>query len=801
MQNNSTKSATDQPRPLLLSREQKEALALMDFPAAGFPEMVWTDGPNGIRGAAGATAFPAGLAVAASFDQDLAQEYGVALARETLAAGRNSILGPGLDIARVPWAGRIAEALGEDPYLVGEIGGPIVRGVQSCGVVAAPKHFLANNFEYLRTGRGSFGRRSPAIDVRISGRALRQVYAEPFRRVLMKYGAASLLSSYNQVNGEYVSESKEILDILRSEWGWQGFVVPDFLHAVRDDQKALDAGLDFPALGGTAGRTREMVEALPEEALDRIAERVQWGLTTANAVQAPASTEPLDDHRSQDLAQELLEAGSVLLTNNGLLPLDPEAVSSLVLPGITDPSHLLVMGGSAAVTLSPERIVPLSQAIGDVLPQAKVTVAAGTLGDIPLPTITGEVLARVRDDVTGHEVEVVLDEFALPDPPEGIGPDWSAVLTCQYPVPATGGYRLALDFCGEATLSADGKAVATGYREASPMVQGPAYPVQAVLHLHADTVVTLQVTFSSGPAFVIPPLVKPSLRLGMAAPDDAIRNAAEAAGAADVAVLVVGRVSGEAMDVDSLHLPGDQEDLIQAVAEANPQTVVVVCGAGPVVMPWIDSVAAVLHVWNPGERFAPALARMLVGQAEPGGRLPLTFPRSEDQTPVSSVDHYPGVNGQVSYDDDVLVGYAWYDATGTEPAFPFGHGLGYTKFEAGGLECHVADSELHSTFEVRNVGDRSGKVVPQLYIGAPEISGHPPRMLRGFDAANIPAQGGRRFHFTTPLTELTAYDEASKQSWFHPGEYTVTVGFSSRDIRATSTVQIGVALPEPDDVD
>ncbi|MCP1415559.1 glycoside hydrolase family 3 protein [Paenarthrobacter sp. A20] len=790
MTQNTTDADTARSDVAHLSHEQKVALALMDFPAAGFPEMVWTDGPNGVRGAEGATAFPAGLAVAASFDQALAYKFGQALARESLASGRNSILAPGLDIARVPWAGRIAEALGEDPCLVGEIGGPIVAGLQDSGVVAAPKHFVANNFEYLRTGSGSFARRSAAVDVRISARALREVYAEPFRRVLLKYGAASLLSSYNQVNGEYVSESKEILAILREEWGWQGFVVPDFLHAVRDDEKALKAGLDFPALGGTAGRTREMVEALPEEALTKIAERVHWAMKTANAVPATPTTEPLDDLLSQDLAQRILEDGAVLLKNEGLLPLRPETINSIALPGIADLSHLLVMGGSAAVTLSPARIPSLVETLRSVLPDANVSTVAGTLGDIPLPTLRTDVAAHVSDDVTGEERELILDEFSLLNPPEGIGPDWSATLRTEFFPPIDGLYRFSLDFCGEATLSIDGNPVASGFREASPMVQGPHYPVQATVTLQAGVPVTLQAAFSSGPSFVIPGIVSPRVTLGMALPNDSIQQAADAASKADLAIVIVGRVSGEAMDIESLHLPGDQETLIRAVAQKNPRTIVVTCGAGPIVMPWIEDVAAVLHMWNPGERFAPALARLLLGHAEPGGRLPLTFPSSEQLTPVSSPELYPGIDGRVDYDDDLLVGYAWYDATNTEPAFEFGHGLGYTHFDTGSLTATTTDDGILCDIEFTNAGPRAGKVVPQLYVSAPSEAGHPPRMLRAFGAATVNAGDARKFSFTVPYNELTAYDAATRKAILHPGEYVISVGLSSRDIRATAAVTL-----------
>ncbi|WP_258803591.1 beta-glucosidase family protein [Pseudarthrobacter sp. NS4] len=778
-----------------LSHDQKVAIALHDLSAAGLPDLVYADGPNGVRGSKGATAFPSGLAVASSFDRPLALRYGDALARECLAAGRNALLAPGLDIARVPWAGRTGEALGEDPFLVGEIGGPIVEGLQRSGVMAVPKHFVANNFEFLRTGKGSLPRRSDAVDVHISQRALREIYAEPFRRVLTKYGAGAVLSSYNRLNGEYVSESREVLGILRDEWAWEGVIVPDFLFAVRDDMKAMQAGLDLPGLGGAAGRTKDMVQALVGEELDLISGHLLWSLAKANPAVVQDSIEPLNDELSQDLAQEILESGSVLLKNVGnLLPLTPETTSSLALPGIADPAHLLVMGGSAAVTLSPARVTPLAEALRVHFGDMPVRVVGGTLGDVPLPTAEGRVHATVRDDVTGQELELSLDEFALLDPPEGIGPDWSATLLWRFTPPQTGSYRLALTFAGEGELFINEEKVAAGFREASPMFHGPEYPLQAVVTWKGGEEVVIRAEYQTGPAITMPPVVLPGIRLGITGPDQALDDAVDAARAADVAVVVVGRVTGEAMDADSLHLPGDQEALVRAVAAANPRTVVVTCGSGPVVMPWLDDVAAVLHMWNPGERFAQALARLLAGKAEPGGRLPLTFPGSEDLTPVSSPERYPGVDGTVHYDDELLVGYRWYDATGTAPAFAFGHGLGYTEFTSGPLALELISGDLHGSVDVRNIGHREGKVVPQVYVGCPVSAGHPPQMLKAFSAAMVKAGANYRFSFAIPADELAAYDAGSGQSILHPGTYKVSVGLSSRDIHATAEIFIKDSL-------
>ncbi|WP_137845420.1 glycoside hydrolase family 3 C-terminal domain-containing protein [Microbacterium sp. 2FI] len=773
-----------------LTHEQKIAVALNDLPAADLPELIYTDGPNGIRGADGATAFPSGLAVAASFDVDLAERFGIALGRESLAAGRNGILAPGLDIARVAWAGRIAEALGEDPVLVGDVGAAIVRGIQSQGVLAVPKHFVANNFEYLRTGLGPLGRRTAAIDVKVTPRALREVYAEPFRRALMAGGAGAVLSSYNRIGGDYVSESTDILNILR-EWGWDGFITPDFLHAVRDDARALAAGLDFPALGGTAGRTDAMVRGLSEQGLDDIVRHTRWAVAQADVKVAPPTTEPVDDHRSQDLAQEILERGSVLLANRGILPLDRDTIGSIALVGIDNVDHLIVMGGSAAVTLSPTRIALLADALAECGP-VEVTTIAGSRGDVPLPTWSGQVDVTITDETTGAITHRTLDQFALHEPLVPATEDWSAVLSAVFVPELTGEHLISLTFGGEASLYLNDELLASGYREASPMIHGPEYPVQATVMLQAGTPATLRVEYQSGPAFRIPPIVTPGVKVGLAEPDDRIAAAAKAATAADVAVVVVGRVSGEAMDVESLSLPGDQERLVREIARANPNTVVVTCGAGPIVMPWADDVAAVLHVWNPGERFAPALARLMFGDAEPGGRLPLTFPISEQTTPVSTLAQYPGIDGVADYSEDLLVGYRWFHAHQHRPAFAFGHGLGYTAFSIEGIESlTVAESQIDVRVRIRNDGARVGRTVVQLYQTPPAAAESPARTLVGFAPIELGAGAGAKVSVTIPLRDLAIWDAEHAAYRVIEGQYLFEAGLSSTDIGASASATLG----------
>ncbi|HEY8590323.1 MAG TPA: glycoside hydrolase family 3 C-terminal domain-containing protein, partial [Naasia sp.] len=523
--------------------------------------------------------------------------------------------------------------------------------------------------------------------------------------------------------------------------------------------------------------------------LEAIASHVLTALDLSG-VEAPANPRlPLDDAASQALAQEELEAGAVLLRNDELLPLDAGAVGTVALVGVDDPTALLVMGGSAAVGLSSARIASVADQL-ETRTGARPVVAPGTRGDVPLPPLRSVVSAVVRDDGAGTEQTVALDEFALLDPPAEVGADWSAVLETAYEPTDSGPHVLTLTFAGEARLLVGGEELATGFREASPMVEGPEYPLHAVAHLTEGRSVRVRVEYRTGPAITIPGTpVRPGLRLGVEPVAERISAAVDAAAAADVAVLIVGRVTGEAMDADSIRLPGDQELLVRAVTAANPRTVLVTLSGGPVALPDGVQPAAVLHVWNPGEGFAPALVRLLFGDAEPGGRLPLTFPGDEAQTPVAASGRYPGADGVVDYDEGLLVGYRWYDAEEIEPAYPFGHGLGYTEIALDRFTAERIGDRITARLTVRNSGARTGKAVPQIYSSSPAPAGHPPQTLRAFAAVRLEPGESRRLSLDIPVRDLVAYDTEGTPS-VHAGTYTFTAGWSSRDLVAASDVVV-----------
>ncbi len=767
-----------------LSHEDKVAIGLADFDRVTDPDVVpyrYSDGPNGVRDAKGATVFPSSLALAATFDRALAAEYGGVLAGEMLAAGKNALLGPAFDVARVPESGRAGENMGEDPVLIGEIGGAVVASLQAGGVLAVAKHFVANNFEWLRTGAG-FPERSDAMDVHVDARTLADVYLEPFRRAI-GHGAAALMGSYNRLNGVYACERADLLALPREQWGWQGVMTPDFKFAVRDPGAALVAGMDIPGLDGAAGRTAEQLLADPER-LDDVVLHILAAAEFVGLRRPHADAAGLGGPEALGLAERIAADGMVLLKNeDALLPL--AAGTKVAVIGAESVAELLVIGGSAAVVVTPERTVPVADALGA---RFAVSSSPGSDGVVPLPplaasrTVDGIHVALVdaaTGDARGSEPAV----FRI-DPPADVRSGWSATVETRI-VPTIGGRHVfALEFAGEAVLYVDGAEVASGFREASPFVVGPLLPLFAVVDLEAGRPVDLRVEYVSGVAISIPIPgfeMDPHLELGWSEPGGSIAAAAALAADADVALVVVGRVSAEGMDTDGLGSPGLQDDLVAAVAAANPATVVVTLGSGPVVMPWLDRVPAVLHGWFPGERFGEALAAVLSGDAEPGGRLVLTWPKAEDRTPIESAAQYPGVDGVVEYTEGSLVGYRWYDAEGVSPRFPFGHGLGYAAVEFGEPAVSVGAASIVVTVDAQNAGEVRGKAVPQLYVSHPADAGAPPRQLVAFDAVRLAPGETRTLRFEIPLEDLWRADDAGRRRAV-PGTYTITVGRSSRDV-------------------
>lgn len=802
-----------------MSVADKVALACGDFAAVahlGLPPLSFTDAGNGVRVSQDATAFPVCLCLAAAFDEQLACRFGSAVGQEARSAGHNVLLGPALDIARTPLAGRQPEAFGEDPYLAGMLGAAYVRGVQR-HVVSMVKHFVVNNFETGRTGAGwPPADRGPAVDIHVSRRALEEIYFPPFRRALLDGGAGSVMGSYNQVNGRYACQSAELLGLLKDEWGWPGLVAPDFMFAVRDPVAAAQAGLDLPGLDSSEGRAPEDFSSgrISPARLDDIVTRMVAVMLAHGLPGRPGAVPGPPPAEHLELAAEAAVAGSVLLANRAAALPFGEDVRSLAVIGPAGLDAIYIMGGSPAVTLHPERVVtPLAGIRQRAGSGVRVEHAQGSWGDVPLAAIPAAllstppapgapaspgVLAEYGDGAVrtpGRRVTRVEPGIEATAPPAGFGPQWHATWTTVLTPDQDGQHRFSIAVAGQCSLYLDGALVASGAREAIRFIDGPAYALQAAVHLVAGQPVTIRVEYETGPTITVEEFgLRPEVRLGWQPPDRLADDAAVLAARCDAAVVLVNQASGEGMDRQSLALPGDQDRLITQVARGNPRTVVVLNTPGPVLMPWLDTVGAVLQVWYPGERFGTALARVLFGDEDPGGRLPVTFPAEAGQGPVQAVGQYPGIDGIATYTEDILIGYRFFGARHQQPLFPFGHGLSFARFSYADLRIQRPGPEqIQVSFGVVNDSSRPGSEVAQLYLRCPESAAEPPLQLKGFQRVRLAAGERRAVTFTLTSTDLAAWHDPA--GWaVHPGRYEVLIGASSADLRLSASLELGEGL-------
>ncbi|MFH9861355.1 glycoside hydrolase family 3 protein [Streptomyces sp. NPDC017202] len=780
-----------------MTAAEKEALVRCDFAAVahlGIPALTMVDASAGLRGETGVTAFPVPAAQAASFDEDLAGRIGRAIGAEGRAKGYNNLLGPTVDLTRTWHFGRQAEAMGEDPLLAGRLGAALTVGMQSRNVAATVKHFAAYTQE---TNRFS-------TDTEVSDRALHEIYQAPFRRVVAAAPVTSVMMAYPKINGTFATEHPALFDDLKNGIGLRGHTVPDF-WAGADQIAAARAGMDLAGLGPGAVKIPAGAltgGAIPGSRLDDAARRILVTMFGCglfdHPVPAPADDVSTPEH--QRLAHEAAVASTVLLHNrSAALPL-PASLTSLAVVGPAGADALPGVSGSTYVDPG-AWTTPLQAIRARAGGSVKVTHAQGTKGDVPLATVPPAVLRTSTGaagltgtyyagaDTTGTPLATRTDatvDFTA-TPVDGLPGVWSAKWTGTLTPTATGLHRFSLLPAGTTTLEIDGTTVVSGTRQMRRFFLGPYdYPLQGTAELTAGRPVTVELTYTNATA-------EPGtcgLTLGWQ-PDSLIPAAVAAARAADTAVVLVNRTAGEAMDHERLELPGDQNQLISAVAAANPRTIVVLNTDGPVATPWLDDVEAVIQAWYGGRGMGTALAAVLFGDSDPSGRLPVTFPADATQGPGTTPATYPGTNATVSYEEGIAVGYRHYDAKGQQPRFPFGHGLSYTTFAHGSPEAAWDRTARHVTLSVTvtNTGRRRGTDVVQVYATLPAAADAEPRRLVAFQKVTLPAAGSKRLTLTVPAQDLTVWKAGA---WtLVPGSYTFTTARSSRDLTAQRTLTVG----------
>jgi beta-glucosidase len=786
-----------------MTPDQKVAMALGDYASLaslGVPTLPSDDGPSGIR-AAGTTSLPSAQTLAATFDRDLARAYGEAIGAEARGKGFNWWLGPAMDIARTPLAGRQPENLGEDPFLAGETVAQEITGAKSRHVIATLKHYVANNAEWGRIGFNTPTGRSGGVNAIVSERALQEIYEAPFKRAIRESTADAVMCSYNRLNGPQTCESPALLSDLKAS-GFDGFVAPDFIFAVKDPLAATLAGLDVPALGGPGGRTAAMFTSgqVPAARLDDIVRRTLFAMFDSGAFDdplgAPAADVSTPEH--QALATKVSEDGMVLLENDRhALPLGGHGLRSLAVIGPSGDDAVYVSGGSSAVTPAPgTAVTPLAGIRARAGSAVNVTAAQGSLGDVPLTTVVpGDTPGFAatywnNGDFDGTPALTRTDPTVdLAAAPAGIGPLWSARWTGAVTPSESGLYRFSLLQAGLATLWVDGQRVGPAYREGVQFIAGPRYPMQAAVRLTAGKPVSIRIDYSSRAQ-----LFGAQVHLAWQPPSaSGIPAAVAAARHADAAIVLANQAAGEGMDHVGLGLPGDQDQLIDAVAAVNRRTIVVLNTGGPVLMPWRHHVEAVLQAWYPGQQFGAALASVLFGDSDPGGRLPVTFPAGDPQGPAPPTrpERYPGVNGEQRYDEGIFVGYRWYDQFRQQPLFPFGYGLSYADFRFGDLRLTLDRGGVVAWTRVTNTSRRAGSTVAQAYLSFPRSAGEPPRQLKGYEKVRLGPGQSAVVSFRLDRGDLAYFDERAQRQVVADGRYTLFVGSSSRELAESASFELG----------
>jgi beta-glucosidase len=811
----STIDGTALPPDKQADQKVRDVAKILDLPNAG-----GSDGPAGIARGVTATAFASPLSVAAAFDPAVATRYGDLMGGEFRAAGLGTMLGPAMDLTRTWRFGRLSESFGEDPFLIGETVASEIKAIQAHNVMVTMKHYAAYAQEAGRVGDAPAGAR-PTVDNILSERALREIYLPGFEAAVKIGGAGAVMCSFPRVNGVYACENPHLFDILKREWGFDGSVGPDFPSAQRSITRAILAGLDNASFSATPvnaalNHEKSLRQAfadgdIPEARIDDLILRHLIPAFRIGVYDNPRkrSGDDVSTPATRAASAELVAAGSVLLKNEqDILPFGPRVRSIAVIGAQATDQAIVVEQGSPYV--KPVHLDPALPAITRRAGSAmRVSFAPGTRGLTPLPAppadlfrtgsgqpgFTAAYFANPAMDFAGTPVatSIVARPF-LDRLPAGVtlpaANQWSVRYTGMMTPRTNGVHKFSLYGSGSARLFVGGKL------EGSFELADFGSTAYANVALAAGKAIEVRIDYS--PRAALGTERRPmfgmnmglTLEFGYAPPDALIADAVKTARAADVAVVFVGERVGEGMDRGSLALQNDQDALIEAVARANPHTVVVLNTGGPVAMPWLLKVAAVLEMWLPGDAQGPASAAMLFGDREPGGRLPVTFPADETQGPATKPHQFPGTRDPVTgaldtayFDEGIFIGYRYWDQHEQTPLFPFGHGVGYAQFDIGkgSVEPDGHGGAVVRT-HVKNMSRRAGSEVVQVYVGLPAQTGAPPRQLKGYQKVALQPGEDRELTIALPPASFRYWDEDIAGWRTLAGIYQVMVGRSSRDI-------------------
>ena len=783
----------------------------------GLPPVTAADAHLGVRGYGRATAFPASVGWAASWNDDLVAKIGRAVGGETRAKAIGILLGPGTNLYRIPQNGRNFEYFGEDPYLAGELVAAYVRALQSAGVVATPKHFVANNQEYDRH----------RADANVSERALRELYFPAFKAAIRQGGALSLMSAYNAVNGVQASASRYLLTtVLRDEWNFAGFVSSDWT-SLYTTLGAMRSGVDLEMPVSEhfgVDRVMALIESgeLDAADVDIKVRRILSALATVG-VYAPGWREnaaPVDWGAHRELALEAAQQAIVLLKNAGdLLPLDASRKSIAVLGPNAHPSP--TGGGGASYVMVPQResyLAALHRVAGDAMDIVPVlTTPERHLRDsLPVHAAAGGAVgfrvayfnnlelegppAHSEHLLASVAIRLLAGESPLPG---AVEEKYSALIEGVVTPESDGDYEFVLEVDGGAKLYLDDALLMDTWLATWTGQISLSRQLVAKKTLKGGETYRLRIEYARRNHESVL-----GFGWGRTASSDLLADV----GSHDAAIVFAGfnnTLETESRD-RAFELPSGQDDLIARVLERQPNTVVVVNAGGAVDMQrWADRVPSILQAWYLGEAGGEALAHVLLGKRSPSGKLPISIERTWRDAPAheyyDSAHSQPGVESHnivagrphalspFDYGEGIFVGYRHFDTFGIEPRFPFGHGLSYTRFRYGDLEIREGDGDnlWVVDFTVANVGERPAAEVAQLYV-ADEQSDlpRPAKELKGFRRIELAPGQTETLSIALPKESFSYFDNRHSAWRLQPGRFEVLVGGSSRDIQLRADVTI-----------
>ncbi|HZC34063.1 MAG TPA: glycoside hydrolase family 3 C-terminal domain-containing protein [Chthoniobacterales bacterium] len=779
------------------------SMSIRPIPRLGLPEIRMSDGPVGVRQERPSTRYPAGVALAATWNRLLATKEGTSMGRDCRARGIHILLAPGLNINRVPVCGRNFEYLaGEDPYLASQMVVPFVRGVQGQGVVSTVKHFAANNQEYNRM----------EINAVVGERALREIYLPAFEAAVREGKAGAVMDAYNQVNGSFCTANRFLnLELLKSEWGFSGVLMSDW-GATHDTLAAATGGLDLEMPSGENFNPNALSTLLEEHQLSQsqIDEKVRriLRLIVSNGFLDRAQLDPSipeNDPTSAATAEAVAEEGIVLLKNEGkLLPIDRSSIRSIAVFGPA--AHPGVPAGWGSSLVHPMRSVSLLDGLHEVFgSQVKIDYFETGVGSFAAaqflhPAEGGNLEPGLKAEffdnpnLSGRPVAVRVDSYIDFDWPSGVAISrlssdrfsvrWTGMIRSSDSGPHV--FRARSDDGIRVFLN--GELIIDDWQDHAPRT------VTTTYRLEAGKTYALRIDYhnSSGAALA-------QFAWASFAVPEAIRDY-------DVAIIAAGfndGTEGEGAD-RTFALPNLQDALIRNVAEKNPRTAVILFSGGNVDMnSWLDRVPVLLHAWYPGQEGGHALAAVLAGEVNPSGKLPVTFEKAFSDNPAAA--NYPTLDGgkTVSYAEGIFVGYRGYDHFGIEPRFPFGFGLSYTEFEYSDMQISSRavpiGQSIQVRFQVKNVGDKPGAEIAQLYIHPVEPSvERPMRELKGFSKIRLSPGEKKEVSFVVDQRAFQYFDPATHQFKTDTGRYRLEVGASSRDLRLTEAFDLKPAVTHSD---